>query len=205
MTEDKPTQGIDGITYSSEVYTLYFNVVDNNGQLEIKTQSITNSANETVDAGDLNFTNIYNDGETSYQIAGTKVLETNGYSGETLAQDEYSFALYEEGAEEPLQTVTNGAPNGNAAAFQFDSITYAEAGTHTYKVYELGTDGEPGTGGIDTDNVSYSEEVYTITVIVSESNDGRGLSVSSDVQNSKIVFTNTYTPESVVVGPNGDA
>lgn len=205
VTEDKPAQGIDGITYSSEVYTLYFNVVDNNGQLEIKTQSITNSANETVDAGDLNFTNIYNDGETSYQIAGTKVLETNGYSGETLAQDEYSFALYEEGAEEPLQTVTNGAPNGNAAAFQFDSITYAEAGTHTYKVYELGTDGEPGTGGIDTDNVSYSEEVYTITVIVSESNDGRGLSVSSDVQNSKIVFTNTYTPESVVVGPSGSA
>lgn len=205
VTENRPTQGIDGITYSSEVYTLYFNVVDNNGQLEIKTQSITNSANETVDAGDLNFTNIYNDGEVSYQIAGTKVLETNGYRGETLAQDEYSFALYEEGAEEPLQTVTNGAPNGNAAAFQFDSITYAEAGTHTYKVYELGTDGEPGTGGIDTDNVSYSKEVYTITVIVSESNDGRGLSVSSDVQNSDIVFTNTYTPESVVVGPSGSA
>ncbi len=86
VTEDKPAQGIDGITYSSEVYTLYFNVVDNNGQLEIKTQSITDSANETVDAGELNFINIYNDGETSYQIAGTKVLETNGYSGEALTQ-----------------------------------------------------------------------------------------------------------------------
>lgn len=205
VAEDKPAQGIDGITYSSEVYTLYFNVVDNNGQLEIKTQSITDSANETVDAGELNFINIYNDGETSYQIAGTKVLETNGYSGEALGQGEYSFALYEEGVEEPLQTVTNGAPNGNTATFQFDSITYTEAGTHTYKVYELGTDGEPGTGGIDTDNVSYSEEVYTITVTVSESNDGRGLSVSSDVQNSDIVFTNTYTPESVVVGPSGSA
>lgn len=205
VTEDKPAQGIDGITYSSEVYTLYFNVVDNNGQLEIKTQSITDSANETVDAGELNFINIYNDGETSYQIAGTKVLETNGYSGEALGQGEYSFALYEEGVEEPLQTVTNGAPNGNTATFQFDSITYTEAGTHTYKVYELGTDGEPGTGGIDTDNVSYSEEVYTITVTVSESNDGRGLSVSSDVQNSDIVFTNIYTPESVVVGPSGSA
>lgn len=205
VTEDKPAQGIDGITYSSEVYTLYFNVVDNNGQLEIKTQSITNSANETVDAGDLNFTNIYNDGEASYQIAGTKVLETNGYSGETLKQGEYSFALYEEGVEEPLQTVTNAAPNGNTATFQFDSITYTEAGTHTYKVYELGTDGEPGTGGIDTDNVSYSEEVYTVTVTVAESNDGRGLSVSSGVQNSEIVFTNIYTPESVVVGPSGSA
>lgn len=205
VTEDKPAQGIDGITYSSGVYTLYFNVVDNNGQLEIETQRITNSVNDAVDAGELNFINIYNDGETSYQIAGTKVLETNGYSGEALTQSEYSFALYEEGVEEPLQTVTNGAPNGNAAAFQFDSITYTEAGTHTYKVYELGTDGEPGTGGTDTDNVSYSKEVYTITVTVSESNDGRGLSVSSDVQNSDIVFTNTYTPESVVVGPSGSA
>lgn len=207
VTEDKPAQGIDGITYSSEVYTLYFNVVDNNGQLEIKTQSITDSANETVDAGELNFINIYNDGETSYQIAGTKVLETNGYSGEALTQSEYSFALYEVAVdgESLIQTVTNGAPNGNTATFQFDSITYTEAGTHTYKVYELGTDGEPGTGGTDADNVSYSEEVYTITVTVSESNDGRGLSVSSGVQNSDIVFTNTYTPESVVVGPNGDA
>lgn len=203
VTEQKPEQGIDGITYSSETYTLYFNVVDNNGQLEIETQRITNSVNDAVDADGLNFTNIYNDGETSYQIAGTKVLETNGYSGETLEQGEYSFALYEEGAEKPLQTVTNGVPNGNAAAFQFDSITYTEVGTHTYKVYELGTDGEPGTGGTDTDNVSYSEEVYTVTVTVSESNDGRGLSVSSDVQNSDIVFTNTYTPESVVVGPSG--
>lgn len=117
VAEDKPAQGIDGITYSPEVYTLYFNVVDNNGQLEIKTQSITDSANETVDAGELNFINIYNDGETSYQIAGTKVLETNGYSGEALGQGEYSFALYEEGVEEPLQTVTNGAPNGNTATF----------------------------------------------------------------------------------------
>lgn len=205
VTEDEPAQGIDGITYSSEVYTLYFNVVDNNGQLEIKTQSITNSANETVDAGDLNFINIYNDGEASYQIAGTKVLETNGYSGETLKQGEYSFALYEEGVEEPLQTVTNAAPNGNTATFQFDSITYTEVGTHTYKVYELGTDGEPGTGGTDADNVSYSEEVYTVTVTVAESNDGRGLSVSSGVQNSEIVFTNIYTPESVVVGPSGSA
>ena len=207
VIEDKPAQGIDGITYSSEVYTLYFNVVDNNGQLEIKTQSITDSANETVDAGELNFINIYNDGETSYQIAGTKVLETNGYSGEALTQSEYSFALYEVAVdgESLIQTVTNGAPNGNTATFQFDSITYTEAGTHTYKVYELGTDGELGTGGTDADNVSYSEEVYTVTVTVAESNDGRGLSVSSGVQNSDIVFTNTYTPESVVVGPNGNA
>ena len=208
VTEDKPAQGIDGITYSSEVYTLYFNVVDNNGQLKIESQHITNSVDQTVDAGSLNFANIYNDGETSYQITGTKVLETNGYAGEALAGGEYSFALYEvtaDGEKKLIQTVTNGAPNGNTAAFQFDSITYDKAGTHTYKVYELGTNGEPGAGGTDADNVSYSKEVYTVMVTVAESNDGRGLSVSPDVQNSEIVFTNTYIPESVVVGPSGKA
>lgn len=210
VSEDKPSQGIDGVTYSSEVYTLYFNVVDNDGQLEIKTQKIADADGNTVDAGSLNFTNIYNDGEAGYSIAGIKVLETNGYSGEALTEGEYSFALYEvteDGSESLIQTVTNGAPsgNGNTAAFQFDTITYTETGTHIYTVYELGADGELGTGGVDADNVSYSDEVYTVEVTVAESNEGRGLSVSSDVQNSDIVFTNTYTPESAVVGPYGDA
>lgn len=210
VSEDKPSQGIDGVTYSSEVYTLYFNVVDNDGQLEIETQTIADADGNTVDAGSLNFTNIYNDGEAGYSIAGVKVLETNGYSGEALTEGEYSFALYEvteDGSESLIQTVTNGAPsgNGNTAAFQFDTITYTETGTHIYTVYELGADGELGTGGVDADNVAYSDEVYTVEVTVAESNEGRGLSVSSDVQNSDIVFTNTYTPESAVVGPNGDA
>lgn len=210
VTEQKPEQGIDGITYSSETYTLYFNVVDNDGQLKIETQTIADADSNTVDAESLYFTNIYNDGKAGYSIAGVKVLETNGYSGEALTKGEYSFALYEvteDGSESLIQTVTNGAPsgNGNTAAFQFDTITYTETGTHIYTVYELGADGELGTGGVDADNVAYSDEVYTVEVTVAESNEGRGLSVSSDVQNSDIVFTNTYTPESAVVGPNGDA
>ena len=214
VSEVAPVQGVDGITYSTERYTLYFKVVDNGGQLHIEEQGITDTAGEEVDTGELNFTNIYNDGKVSYQLAGSKVLETNGYAGETLADGEYTFALYEvgaDGSETKIEEVSNGAPNGNTASFQFSPITYTEAGTHTFKVYELGTDGQPGTGGTDADNVSYSTAVYTVTVTVTQSNDGRGLSASAQVTDaegataSDVLFTNTYTPKGVVVGPSGSA
>ncbi|MRX79087.1 hypothetical protein GJE22_00440 [Enorma sp. HF-1365] len=152
--------------------------------------------------------------EVSYQLAGSKVLETNGYAGETLADGEYAFALYEvgaDGSETKIEEVSNGTPNGDAASFQFSPITYTEAGTHTYKVYELGTDGQPGTGGTDADNVFYSTAVYTVTVTVTQSNDGRGLSASAQVTDaegataSDVLFTNTYTPKEVVVGTSGSA
>ncbi|WP_276868225.1 Spy0128 family protein [Enorma massiliensis] len=152
--------------------------------------------------------------EVSYQLAGSKVLETNGYAGETLADGEYAFDLYElvvDGSETKIEEVSNGTPNGDAASFQFSPITYTEAGAHTYKVYELGTDGQPGTGGTDADNVFYSTAVYTVTVTVTQSNDGRGLSASAQVTDaegataSDVLFTNTYTPKEVVVGPSGSA
>lgn len=202
------TNHVAGITNDSTVYTLSYTVEDNNGQLEIVSQSIKDESNNTYEATELDFTNIYNDGQTSYTIGGTKVFETNGSTGEQLDANEFSFALYEVGAdgtETYLQTVTNGSVAGNTASFAFDEITYIEAGTHTYKVYELGTDGQPGTGGTDANNVTYSTEAYTVAVSVSESNDGRGLSVSADVQNADIVFTNTYAPTPVVVGPDGSA
>ena len=202
------TNNVAGVTNDNTVYTLSYTVVDDNGKLKIESQSIEDQYGNECNATELDFTNIYNDGQTAYAIGGTKVFETNGSTGEQLDTNEFSFALYEVGAdgtETHIQTVTNGSVAGNTASFAFDEITYTEAGTHTYKVYELGTDGQPGTGGTDANNVTYSTEVYTVVVTVSESNDGRGLSVSADVQNADIVFTNTYAPTPVVVGPDGSA
>lgn len=199
VTSDKP-----GITNSSEIYTLHFNVVDHGGKLAIDEQTITNAAGEPVSGTELNFENIYNDGETSYAIGGTKVLDTNGYEGAALEQGDYTFVLVDEDGNE-VDRVTNGAANGSTAAFQFDPITYTEAGTHTYKVYELGADGKPGTGGTDDARVTHDDAVYTVTVNVTEANDGRGLAASADVANADIVFTNTYEPTPVVVGPSGSA
>lgn len=194
----------EGVTYSSEVYTLSYTIEDQDGKLTVADSSITNADDKKVDGTALNFENIYNDGQTEYTIGGTKVLETNGYKGASLTQGAYTFVLVDENGDE-VGRVTNGAATGNTATFQFDPITYTEAGTHTYKVYELGADGQPGTGGTDDARVTHSDAVYTVTVTVTESNDGRGLAASADVQNADITFTNTYEPTPVVVGPSGSA
>lgn len=209
VSEVKPTDpsaAVEGITYDGTQYTLYFNVVDDNGTLKVETQTITSSAGGSVDAGALNFTNIYNDGQVDYQITGTKILDTNGFSGAALAEGQFSFVLVENG--QVIQTVKNGTPAGNSAAFAFDPVTYTEPGTHTYTVYETGTDGGSGTGGTDSNNITYSKEAYTVTVEVSRAEGAEGehggLSVSADVQNKDIVFTNEYVPDEVTVGPSGD-
>ena len=194
----------EGVTYSSEVYTLSYTIEDQDGKLTVTDQSITNADGTAVDGTALNFENIYNDGKTEYTIGGTKVLETNGYQGASLAQGDYTFVLVDENGDE-VGRVTNGAATDNTATFQFDPITYTEAGTHAYTVYELGADGQPGTGGTDDARVTHSDAVYTVTVTVTESNDGRGLAASADVQNADITFTNTYEPTPVVVGSSGSA
>lgn len=201
-----PSKAIDGITYDGTQYTLYFKVVDNQGSLAVETQTITSSAGGSVDAGALNFANIYNDGEVSYQIAGTKLLDTNGFDGAALADGQFGFVLVENG--QTIQTVKNGAPAGNGAAFAFEPIVYTQPGTHVYTVYEVGVDGGSGTGGTDSGNIAYSTESYTVTVTVSQAEGAEGehggLSVSADVQNKDIVFTNEYAPDEVTVGSSGD-
>lgn len=90
-------------------------MIDEGGSLAIAESSIRNSAGEEVDAAGMNFTNIYNDGQISYQISGTKSLSTpesadtgtgssdgeeqNARSGAQLAEGDYTFVLYENGVE----------------------------------------------------------------------------------------------------------
>lgn len=201
--------GIAGVTDSTEQYTLHFKVDDIDGKLVIDdtVSGITNAAGEQVDGAALNFVNTYNDGEVSYQIAGTKVLDTAGYQGASLAEGDFTFVLVDADGNE-VDRVTNGAANGNTASFAFGPITYTEPGEHVYTVYEVGVDGGLGTGGIDADRIEYSTKVYTVTVTVASDEDavsGDALTVSADVQNADIVFTNTYDPEPAVVGPEGSA
>lgn len=209
VSEVQPTnasEGIAGITYDGTQYTLSFNVKDNNGVLTVDSQTITSSNGSTVNADELNFTNIYNDGTVGYQIAGTKILDTNGFTGADLSSSQFKFALIENGT--VLQTVSNGEPSDNSASFAFDPIVYDEVGTHTYTVCEVGTDGGNGTGGTDSNNIVYSKEVYTVTVTVSQASGAEGehggLQAVADVANSNITFTNEYTPSNVTVGPSGD-
>lgn len=197
--------GLAGVTYDGTVYTVSFTVEDHDGQLVI-TKQVVSSANGEASATGMDFTNVYNDGRVSVSLSGTKVLETNGYEGAQLEQGAYTFVLLDENGTEVARTA-NGTPSGNAASFEFGPLTYTadDLGTHTYKVCELGVDGEPGTGG-EADGVSYSTEVYTIAVTVSadEQAEGAGaLKAEVDTAGKQVVFTNGYEPEPGTVGPNG--
>lgn len=96
-------------------------------------------------------------------IEGTKTLE-----GRSLAEGEFSFALYETDADfevaagaEPLQTVANEA-NG---AFAFAPIEYTQAGDYYYVVTEkIPSQDEPGFAK----HVAYDKTQYRVTVKVTE-------------------------------------
>lgn len=204
---------IAGITYDGQVYTLTFNVEDKDGKLTVTSQTITNAAGEKVNADGLNFTNIYNDGQASVNLVGTKTLDTGTFKGGSLREGAFTFVLLDQDGKEIART-TNGAPNGNTATFAFSSLTYTDKdlGQHVYRVVELGADGQPGTGGTDDDNITHSTQVYTVTVTVSKDADAQGsnaLKAEAVITNADgqevggISFTNTYAPTPGVVGPGG--
>lgn len=210
-----PGNSVGGITYDSTTHIVVYTVEDKDGQLTITSVTVDGKSvtigTDSVTVSGLDFTNTYNDGKVAYRISGVKSLETNGFNGASLSGDDYGFALYSvdgEGNETHVQTVKNDGNGG----FAFDSIEYAEAGTYTYKVYEVGADGTAGTGGTDDDNVTYSTEVYTVKVTVvqdTEAVSDAALKVSAVVTNSSgescdtITFTNTYTPTAATVAQIG--
>ena len=96
-------------------------------------------------------------------------------TGRNLADGEFSFDLYE--GSNKLQTTTN--KNGKVT---FDSISYKEAGEHTYTVKEVkGTDS----------TIAYDESEKHVTVKVTR--DGDNLKTEVVYPESK-VFHNLFTP-----------
>ena len=96
-------------------------------------------------------------------------------AGRNLADGEFSFDLYE--GSNKLQTTTN--KNGKVT---FDSISYKEAGEHTYTVKEVkGTDS----------TIAYDESEKHVTVKVTR--DGDNLKTEVVYPESK-VFHNLFTP-----------
>lgn len=205
--------GLAGITYDGTEYVLSFTVEDQDGQLIITSQTVT-TANGQASATGMDFANIYNDGQVSVNLGGTKVLETNGFAGASLSEGAYTFVLLDQSGARVARAF-NGAPSGNTASFAFDPITYTadDLGTHTYTVVELGADGQPGTGGTDDQRVAHSTQAYTVTVTVSADEQAQGdgaLKADVAIANvdgdaSSMEFTNSYEPTPGTVGPNGSA
>ena len=122
-------------------------------QMEAKVTVTVTKAGHTLTATkalptDTEFNNTFTPAATSAQFSFTKKLE-----GKALEADAFTFELLENG--HVIQTKKNGV-HGN---IQFDAISYATEGTHTYTVREV--------AGTDT-NIDYDSMNATVTVNVTK-------------------------------------
>ena len=179
--------GVGGITYDDSIYTVTVDVTDDgSGKLAAET-SITKADGTAADA--IVFDNSYDPAESGLSIGGTKKL-----TGKDLEADMFSFTLTGiDGAPMPAEgqaTVT--AKNTAGGAFDFGEIKYDKVGEYKYEVSEVNA----GATGM-----TYDTNTYNVTVKVTDE-DGALKAVPS-IENSEIVFKNSYAPIPLVL--EGDA
>lgn len=180
-TDDAP--GVPGVTYTGKTYTLTYVVKDNNdGKLVVESSTVKPSegTENGVATNTMTFANSYQPGATSYQISGTKVLEsTDPAARRTPADGEFTFALIDVATGQEIDRTTNV---GNA--FTFKAISYTATGSHAYQVKEVA--GQDGT-------ITYSDAVLDVTVNVTDDGSGQ-LTATANKTAADLTFTNTYTP-----------
>ena len=180
-TGDAP--GVPGVTYTGKTYTLTYVVKDNNdGKLVVESSTVKPSegTENGVATNTMTFANSYQPGATSYQISGTKVLEsTDPAARRTPADGEFTFALIDVATGREIDRTTNV---GNA--FAFKAVPYTATGSYAYQVKEVA--GQDGT-------ITYSDAVLDVTVNVTDGGNGR-LTATADKTAEDLTFTNTYTP-----------
>lgn len=180
-TDDAP--GVPGVTYTGKTYTLTYVVKDNNdGKLVVESSTVKPSegTENGVATNTMTFANSYQPGATSYQISGTKVLEsTDPAARRTPADGEFTFALIDVATGREIDRTTNV---GNA--FAFKAVRYTATGSYAYQVKEVA--GQDGT-------ITYSDAVLDVTVNVTDGGNGR-LTATADKTAEDLTFTNTYTP-----------
>lgn len=161
-----------GVTYDTTSHTVTVDVADNGrGQLEA-----------TVPADKPVFTNTYT---KPAPAADTITIEaTKTLVGKELEAGKYEFELKE--GDKVIGTATNAA-DGKVV---FPSITYTEAGTHTYTVAEKAGNEE---------NVTYDTTVHTVTVEVTDNGQGK---LVSTITGNKPAFVNKYTAPTPPPTPN---
>ncbi len=190
------------ITYDKTPHTLSVEVADNNGQLYVKTTTMSGTASGSLVA---DFENVKHPDEISYQITGTKTLNNRDMEAAM-----FFFDLNEANADGTLKAngkvmTTSNDANGR---FTFDLLTFSEAGTYYYVVTEQDKSSTLPKYTFDPVN-------YLITIVVKEdANNGEKLYLETptfeklkvDGQKEKanaIEFNNTYTPASVALNLKG--
>ena len=161
-----------GVTYDKTSHTVTVEVADNGqGQLVA-----------TITSEQPVFTNTYT---KPAPAADTITIEaTKTLVGKELEAGKYEFELNE--GDKVIGTATNAA-DGKVV---FPSITYTEAGTHTYTVAEKAGNEE---------NVTYDTTVHTVTVEVTDNGQGK---LVSTITGNKPAFVNKYTAPTPPPTPN---
>lgn len=174
-----------GIVTDKTVYNVTVTVTDENGQL-IADHHILNVAGDTV-----LFENTYTAKEISYIISGTKTL-----LGRVLLNEEFTFILAEAADAEGTildNAMTLEAKNFTDGSFSFDKLTFTEAGTYYYVVWEK------DSSGADY-GIVYDTTRYAVTITVTDDLEGQlvvsevTMAVIGEDEVENITFTNKYIP-----------
>lgn len=211
VTEVEGTDGQadpSGWTYDDhEAFVTVHVTDDGEGKLEATVSYDNTGAKTDADKGVDNaaaFTNAYSASSTdadtgSAEAKLTKVLEGKAWNG-----DSFTFEIKPESNTAGIDTASMPMPNADAdgdgsnntvtvnaptetddktAIFSFGKITFDTPGTYVYKVTEV----EGDNAGI-----TYSKNVATITIAVTDNHQGALVATVSIANN---VFTNTYASE----------
>lgn len=181
---------IAGVTYDTTARMVTITAEDNgDGTLDIQVSGNSES--------DLTFKNVYNpdetflDGQTALKV--TKTF-TGRPDNEWLNTDQFTFVLAADTSDKATaEAVKNGeivlpddtlvVDNTNNTSAAFGNITFKAAGTYKFTVTE--TDG--GIAGVD-----YDTEPRTITVQVTDMQNGTMEASVVEEESDELTFNNTY-------------
>ena len=160
-----------GVIYDTNSYNIRVVVTDDgSGQLK-KTVTITDSNGNIVTESGLNFTNRYVS-DAIIQFRGTKTI-----TGDDLEDAVFYFELLDSDGI-VLQTVRN-----NGSDINFNVLSFSTPGTYTYTIREA-------AGNIE--GVTYDTREYTVTVIVSEDENGNLVVTTRGDDPQALDFENEY-------------
>lgn len=145
MSEVRGESG--GVTYDTRTYGVAITVTDENAQL-VAAVDIQGEEGTAV------FTNIYK-ADRPATVTPSIIKRLNGA---TLKDGQFKFTISQDGK-------VIGEPKANDAAgnVTFDELTFDEPGTYVYQIEEVKDDAK---------KYIYDEKVLTLTVVVTDSNEG---------------------------------
>ena len=217
---------IPGMSHDETRYTVQINVTDDDRNGKLETNVTYKKGNDQFVYNDsLTFTNTYNAQATTVSIQGLKTLNAGG---RTLKDEEFSFKLQSVRVDDN-EEITSGTPenvplpanirtigdtvqNSSASALNINfgvlKLDSHHVGhTYTYSFKEIKPSESNGT---DEVNMTYDEAVKTVVVTVSRQQINGIENVVANVtndqsakgydQNTRMVFTNTYTASGILSG-----